>query len=457
VTNDPAPHIGRPRPRVEDDPLLRGQGRYIADIAPAGTLYAAFLRSPVGHGRIESLDTSAATRMDGVTAVLTAAEIDLPPLRPAVENPDAWSPPRALLADALVRFAGEAIAVAIADDPYLAEDAIEAIELDIEPLPVIADTRAALAEGAPVLHADRGDNVLYDFGFDSGGVDEAFARAAVVIEREFDNPRYSAAPMEGRGVVAAPEGDGVVVWSSTQGPHRLATLLAERLGIDSSDIRVVCPDIGGAFGQKAHVYPEEILAAWLARKLQRPVRWIEDRIENLLAGSHARDQRVSVRFAADENGRLLAAEADVICDQGAYGVFPHGHILEALGTPAMIPGPYHLSQYRYRSRSVATNKAPEGAYRGVGLPVAALVHERMMDLLAAELGIDRAEIRRRNLIASDELPHTTLTHQRYDSGDYQRALEMALAAIDNDRFEKSPAEARAEGRRIGLRIGSNDG
>ncbi len=209
------------------------------------------------------------------------------------------------------------------------------------------------------------------------------ATAAVTVERTFVNPRCCAMPIEPRGALAIPDGDGVRVWSSTQAPHKLAQVLAELLHLERSQVTVLVPDVGGGFGQKAHVYPEEIVATWLALRLGRAIRWTEDRADNLLASSHARDQVVRVRAAAAADGTLLALDVDVVCDTGAYGVYPHGHVLEALGTPAMIPGPYRVGAYRARSRSVATNKCPEGAYRGVGLPVSAFVHERVMDILAA--------------------------------------------------------------------------
>jgi carbon-monoxide dehydrogenase large subunit len=443
--------VGRARPRIEDQALLTGRASFVGDIALPGMCHAAFLRSPEPHARVLAVNVEPARAIAGVTKVASAADLSLPPLHPPVENVDASSPPRPLLADAIVRFVGEPLAVAVADDPYVAEDAAEAIALELEPLRALTDPRDACEPDAPALHGEIG-NVLYDHHFDAGDVDGAFARAAVVVERDFRNPRYSAMPIETRGIVAAPDGDGLVIWSSTQAPHRLATITAEVLGLESGQVRVLCPDVGGGFGQKAHVYPEDLLIAWLALELGRPVRWIEDRAENLLAASHARDQHVHVRVAADERGRLLAIEADVVCDQGAYGVFPHGHILEALGTPAMLPGPYRLANYRYRARSVATNKAPEGAYRGVGLPVSAFVHERVMDLLARELGIDRAEIRRRNLVPASEMPYTTLTRQRYDSGDYAEALDRALALAGYDEWEQRQAGGRAEGRLIGLGI-----
>ena len=441
--------VGRSVPRREDRPLLTGAAQFVADLEMPGVGHVAFLRSPAAHARIVAVDAQAARSMSGVRAVFTAADVPLGPLHPAVENPDAYSPPRPLLAEGRTRFVGEPVAVVVADDPYRAEDAAEAVELDLEPLDPLVDPEAACRPDAVELH-DGHPNVLYDHSFDAGDVDGALARAAVVVEREFRNPRYSATPMEGRGLVAAPAGDGIDVWSSTQGPHRLATLLAQMLELDQDLVRVLCPDIGGAFGQKAHVYPEDVLVAWLALETGAPVRWIEDRAENLLASSHARDQQVRVKVGADEEGRLLAVEADVLCDQGAYGVFPHGHILEALGTPAMIPGPYRLDNYRFRSRVAATNKAPEGAYRGVGLPVSAFVHERMMDVLAAELDLDRAEIRRRNLIGPDELPRTTVTNQRYDSGDYPEALTRALETADYAGFAERQREARAHGRLLGF-------
>ena len=353
------------------------------------------------------------------------------------------------MADGVVRFVGEPVAVVAADSPYLAEDALGAIALRLSPLPVAADPRQ---DDAPVLHPD-GPNVLFDNFVETGAVTEAFEQADVVIERSFRNPRYSAAPMEPRAVLAMPDGDGIRIWSSTQIPHVLARVTAELLEMPREKVRVTVPSVGGGFGQKAHAYPEEILVAWLTRELKRPVKWIEDRNENLLASSHARDQFVTVRLAADRDGRLLALDADVVCDIGAYGVYPHGPILEALGTPAMIPGPYRLERYRARSRSVATNKCPEGAYRGVGLPVSALVHERMMDVLAGETGIDRAEVRRRNLITSDELPYTTVSHQQYDSGDYLQALERALDAVGYAEFEAERAQARAAGQDARARAG----
>jgi carbon-monoxide dehydrogenase large subunit len=443
--------VGQPLLRREDDRLLRGTAAFIDDIRAPGALHATFLRSTVAHARILGVNGAAASAATGVSAVISAADLDLGPLVAPVENPDAVLTPRPLLADSAVRFVGEPIALVAAASRYEAEDACELIEVELEPLTCVSNVEDALADGAAIVDG-YASNVLFDSRIEAGDLDGAFASAAATVQCTFENPRYAAVPIEPRGALAVPDGDGVTLWSSTQAPHKLAEIVSELLRLERAKVRVIVPDVGGGFGQKAHAYPEEILVAWLALRLSKPVKWVEDRGENLIASSHARNQRIKVRAAAAADGTLLAIEADVICDAGAYGVYPHGHTLEALGTPAMIPGPYRLSNYRARSRAVATNKCPEGAYRGVGLPVSAFVHERVMDLLAHRLGLDPADIRRRNLLSQDELPYVTVTGQRYDSGDYPEALERALATIDYEGFRRRQATARAEGRRLGIGI-----
>jgi aerobic carbon-monoxide dehydrogenase large subunit len=437
--------------RVEDRPLLTGEAAFVDDIEPEGTLHARFLRSPLAHGEIAALELDGARSADGVLGAFGHDDLGLSPLHPPIENELAFSPARPLLAADVVRFVGEPVAVVVGTSPYRAEDALAAIRLDLRQLPAVTDP---VDPRPPILLHDRERNLLYESISEVGDVDAAFSEAAVVIERRFRNPRYCATPIEPRGALAVPEARGVRLWSSTQAPHVLARITAELLGLAREAVRVSVPDVGGGFGQKAHAYPEEIVVAWLARRLGAPVKWVEDRNENLLASSHARDQFVTARLAADAEGRLLGLDVDVTCDQGAYGVYPHGPVLEALGTPAMIPGPYRLTRYRARSRAVRTNKCPEGAYRGVGLPVSALVHERLMDLLAGELGLDRAEVRRRNLIARHELPYTTVSHQRYDSGDYAAALRRALATVDYDGFPYEQSRARDAGRLLGLGLAS---
>jgi carbon-monoxide dehydrogenase large subunit len=442
-------NIGRSLPRREDANLLSGAGTFLDDLKPDAVTYARFVRSAVAHARILGVDTTAARQCDGVLAVLTATDLDLPPLEAPLENPAAGRLPRPMLAREVVRFAGEPVAVVVAETPHLAADAAERVVVDLEELPVVVSVDDALRDAAPRLH-EHPTNVLYDASFAAGDVEGAFAAADVVIERTFTTPRQSALPLEPRGVLAEPTETGLHVHASTQVPHLLHRVLVEVLDLPRDKIRVRCPDIGGGFGLKAHVYPEEVVTCAAARLVGRPVKWVEDRNENLVASCHARDQRVGVRVAADRDGRLLAVDADVVCDIGAYGVYAHGHILEAAGTPSMIPGPYRLGAYRFRSRAVVTNKCPLGAYRGVGLPVAAFVHERVMDLVAAACGKDRAAVRLANLVPAAAMPFTSLTGHTYDSGDYPKALTTALDAIGYADFAAERGRAAGEGRLLGI-------
>ena len=443
--------IGRAIPRFEDHALLTGAAEFFDDIVRPEILHAAFLRSPIAHGSIRGLDLHAARAAADVVAAVAAADLGLPPLVTPCETPNAYSPPRPLLAEGVVRFVGELIAVVAARTRYAAEDALDEIELDLDPLEAVVDPVRALEDGAPRLHPGR-TNAYADSHIEAGDVDAAFLEAAVTVEAEIRHGRSAAVPIEPRGLLAEPDGDGVILWATTQSPHKLRLAVSVSLGLPKERVRVVCASVGGGFGQKAHVYPEEIVVASLAHRLGKPVKWTEDRSENLLASSHARDQWLRVRVAAAADGRLLALDVVQVVDQGAYGSYPHGTTLEALTTPALLPGPYRLPAYRIHARAAATNKCPLGAYRGVGFAVASYVHERIVDLVAAELGLDRAEIRRRNLLTSAELPYLSLTNQRYDSGDFVAALERALDSIGYAGFDDEQRRARVEGRLLGLGI-----
>lgn len=447
-----ASNVGRAVPRREDAALLRGTASYVDDVHIEGALHARFVRSAHAHAVIEAIHTQQAAGLDGVVGIFVADDLDLPDLTPPLENSAAVEIGRPILASRRLRFNGEPYALVVATDPYVAEDAADLVDLDVDTLDTIVDPMVGLDPRSTPLHDPAPSNVLYEHTADHGPVEAAFTDAALVLQRRLRSPRQTAMPLEPRGTVVEPREGVLRVHASTQSPHMLHGAIAELLGLSSDQVRVLVPDVGGGFGVKAHVYPEELAIAAVAHRLGRPVKWIEDRADNLTSSCHARDQWIDVQVAADADGRLRALGVDIVCDVGAYGVFAHGHLLEALGTPSMIPGPYQLEAYRFHSRAVATNKCPEGAYRGVGLPVSTFVHERVMDLVAEGTGLDRAEVRRRNLIAADQLPYRSLTGQCYDSGDYHAALNMALQAIGYDAFAAQQQQALREGRLIGLGI-----
>ena len=449
------PRIGERIPRVEDAELLVGTAAFLDDVPAPGTLHLCFVRSEHAHAVIRGVDLATAGGCPGVALAFGAAELSkVGPLVPELRRPGALRVERPVLAGERARFVGEPIAAVVADSRYLAEDAAEAVAIDYEPIEAVVTIEDALRDDLPRLHEGGRANMIFEEAFEAGDVDAGFASAAVVVEREFRTPRYNAVPMEGRGVLAIPQDDGgLLVWSSTQIPHILEESLAGLLGLEGR-VRVRCPQIGGGFGQKAHVFPEEIAVAWAAMTLGRPVKWVEDRNENLIAGSHAREQLVRARIGAGADGRVVALEAEIYSDVGAYGIFPWGQLLEALGTAAILPGPYAIADYRYRTHAVATNKSPQGAYRGVGLPVAAFVAERLMDMVAGELGLDRADVRRVNYIPPERFPHRTATGLRYDSGDYRAALDTALDAIGYAGFAARRGELGADGRRVGIGFAS---
>ncbi len=430
--------------RVEDPRLLRGRGRYVDDVVLPGMLHAAFVRSPHAHAAIRHVDATAALRLPGVVGVFTAADLRgaARPLAPRLEGggftPTSWP----ALADGVARFAGEAVAVVVAASPYRAADAYEAIAVEYEPLPATTTLDAALA-------ADR---VLFHRSFRRGDVAAAFAGAAVTLGETFEHGRCAASPLEPRGLVADWDGETLTVWASSQTPSILAGALAAALGLAEPRVRVLVPDVGGGFGLKMHVFPEDLAVAALARLLSRPVKWIETRRENLQAAAQARAQRLEVEAAAGADGVLLALRARVVSDGGAYHVYPLTGALEPLGSAAILPGPYRTPAYEYEAVTAFTNKPPLGAYRGVGMTMGAFAMERLLDVLAGRLGLDVAEIRRRNLIPREAYPFTSASGMTYDSGDFPTALEQALRAVDYERLRREQAVARAAGRLVGVGI-----
>ncbi len=449
--------LGERLRRLEDGRLLRGAAQFADDLEPAGCLHVGLLRSPVASGRVAGLDASATLTAPGVRAVFTVADLDgsCHPLAVHLTTPRAVSPERPILALDRVRFAGELIAAVVADTRYQAADAVELLQPEIELQPAVVSCDDALAATAPLVHDAVPGNLYYVGRRSYGDVARAFANADVVVECEVSHPRVSAAPMEGRGVVATPEGEGgVVVWSSTQVPHLIAAAVAECLGLDRPKVRVVATDVGGGFGIKAQVYPEEILLAWIARRMNAPVKWIETRSEHMRAASHARDQRIRLSAAVRKDGRVLGLRATIHSNIGAYGIRPFGPLLDPMTCAGLIPGPYDIRNYEYDSFAVATNKCPEGPYRGVGMVTAVLAHERLMDLVAVRLGIDPAEARRVNLVKPSQMPYLSATGHPYESGDYTAALEAALATFDYAGARVEQEHGRAEGRLLGIGLSS---
>ena len=449
--------IGRSLKRLEDGRLLRGEAQFVDDLRPERCLHVSLLRSPVASGRLAGVDTSATLAAPGVVAVFTAADLvgSCRPLAVHLTTPGAVSPERPILATDRVRFVGEMIAAVVADSRYLAADAVELISPDIEHLPAVVTFEDAVAESAPVVHEAVPENIYYLGHRSYGKVEDAFERADVIVEGEVTHPRVAAAPIECRGVVASPDGDGgVVVWTSTQVPHIAADAIAECLGLERSKVRVVAADIGGAFGVKAQVYPEEILLAWIARRVGIAVKWIETRSEHMQAASHARDQNVKFSAAVRGDGRVLGLRATIFSSIGAYGIMPFGPLLDPLGTAGLMTGPYDIRDYEYDTYAVATNKSPEGPYRGVGMVTAVLAHERLMDLVAARLSLDPAEVRRVNFVRPEQMPYISVTKHPYESGDYGAALDSALKAFDYAGARREQETARGEGRLVGIGIGS---
>jgi aerobic carbon-monoxide dehydrogenase large subunit len=453
--------IGARIRRNEDPRLLRGLGCFVADINPAGVLHAAGLRSPHGRARITSVDVTRARALPGVHLVLTAAELG-PLNQPTpllIPHPSLTQPRTQLpLAADEVRYVGELIAFVIADDRYIAEDAVDLIDVRYEPLPAVTELEAAVAGGSPLVHAGVPGNRAARLHQRTGDPEAAFAKAARVLREQLYVERSCASPIEARGVVAEYDArtGRLRAWISTQAPLPIKNGLARLFGLPEFNVDVIAPDIGGGFGTKIMLfYPEEILVPHAAMRLGRPVKWIEDRREHFTSASQERGQLHRIEVAVDETGRILGLRDRFLHDAGAYT--PYG-IIVPLITAAQLPGPYRIRNYEVEFDVVYTNKVQVTPYRGAGRPHGAFVMERIIGLIARELGIEPVEVRRRNLIQPDEFPWDVgLTFQdgsptRYDSGNYPAGLEMALQMVGFRDFRARQAAARAEGRYLGLGV-----
>ena len=458
----PGQLVGQRVRRREDPRLVRGHGSYVDDVKLPGMLHLAFRRSDVAHGAIRSIDTSAAAAMPGVELVLTGAQLaeTLPPMPVATPFP---APDHHSVAPDRVRYVGEPVAVVVAADRYAAADAAAAIAVDIEELPAVVDPERAMAGDPATIHEAFANNLAVPFAPAGTGVnpetlevedetalDQAFARAAVTVSQRMVSQRLAPNAMEPRGVIAhwEPGKDELTVWSTTQNPHIARTLLAAILGLGQHQVRVIAPDVGGGFGSKINVYGEDFAAAAVSRRLGRPVKWIEDRSEAFQTTIHGRDVICYLDLAADGEGKVLAVKMRLIADIGAYEMVLTAAIPTLVAF--MISGVYDIPAVRCDLTEVFTNKMPTDAYRGAGRPEGIYFLERGMDMLAAELGLDPAEVRRRNFIQPDQFPYTTAGGMTYDSGEYERTLDRALENAGWERMKAERDAARAEGRLVGL-------
>jgi carbon-monoxide dehydrogenase large subunit len=433
--------------RREDPKFLTTGGIYVDDLAGEGALWATYVRSTVAHGKLVELDTRAARTRPGVVAVYTAADIDVPPVpRSMPMLPEAMARP--MLATGVVRFVGEPVAVILTEERYQGEDAAESVLVEYDPLPVVVDPQEAL-DGETLLFPKLKTNVALDF---RQPLDETlFDGCEVVVSQRVSNQRVAPCPMEVRSGLASWGEDGrLTQWASIQHPHGVKAALCDIYGLEEDRVRVIAPDVGGGFGAKIGLYPEEYLLPWLARQAGRPVRWTETRSESMTALGHGRGQVQTITVGGRRDGRVLAYRLQIVQDGGAYPAI--GVVLPFL-TSMMAPGTYDIAKVETATVSVVTNTTPTVAYRGAGRPEAAAAVERAMDLFAAEIGMDQVEVRRRNLVGRDAFPHTTSTGATYDVGDYQRALDLALEASGYDRLRAEQARRRQSGSSRQLGIG----
>jgi len=461
-----AHHVGTRLSRREDARLLTGRARHVGDLRLPGTVHASIVRSPFAHASIVSIDATVARRAPGVLGVYAASDLD-GRVEPMVESAredlssklaelvdlDVRSLPMPVLATDRVRWLGQPVVAVVATDPYLAEDAASLVDVDYDPLPVVADAGAALEPGAPILHPELPDNVHARLRVSAGDADRALAEADRRLRERFEIGRQIANAIEPRGVLASVE-DGVLTIRATNNkPHLVRTFVSRMLRIPADRVRFMSPDMGGSFG--GGVFPEDVLIPFLAYDLGRPVRWIEDRRENLLGTSHGRDQVHEVEIGFREDGTVVAVRDTFMMDVGAYNTYA---LTVPYNTVAHLRSQYRIDHFSVEGTVVLTTKAPAVPVRGAGRPEATFVIERSMDLVARELGMDRAEVRRRNLILPDEMPYDmgipyrdTVT-MRYENADFPAQLEAALEAFGYDGWVERQRVARAEGRRIGIGI-----
>ncbi|WP_420638639.1 xanthine dehydrogenase family protein molybdopterin-binding subunit [Candidatus Poriferisocius sp.] len=446
--------------RKEDPRLLRGNGRYVSDVKLHGMVHAVFIRSPHAHALIRGIDVSVAIADPRVVCVLTAAELpqDLPPL-PCIDAEETTKPfNQPILATEKVRYVGEPVAVLVVEgDRYVAEDIAGNIDVDYEPLPAVASATAAMAPEAPVVHFES--NIVDVLKYSVGDVESALAGAPHTLSERFVTQRYAGTPLETRGVIVQWDEarNGLTMWSSTQVPHSLKSTLVGYLGLAENAVRVIAPDVGGAFGVKLQPYPEEIVLGLVAERVGRPIKWVEDRYEHFLASTHGREQYHDVEVGYDDDGRILAIRDHAVTNTGAY--LQRLTLVEPFIGVSMLSGPYNIEHQQLVSSIVMTNTTPLNPFRGVGHVQAAFTMERIIDLVAAAVGADPGEVRKRNMFTAGVFPlHRGIGNVLageiiYDSGDYQECLNRALVASEWEDFRREQQRARAKGRHLGIGIG----
>ena len=451
--------FGQSIPRKEDDRFLTGRGSFVADMVLPGTVYASFVRSPYAHARIKRISGARAQRSPGVLGVFTATDLkgevgDIPCAWP-VSNANIKTPAYPPLARDVVRYQGEAVAVVVAEDPYLAEDARELVEVEYAPLPVVVNHEEAVKKGAPQLHAEVPENVAFRWGIKGGDVDAAFREADVTISQRFVNQRLQPSAIEPRASLATydPGTKELTVYLTSQNPHIHRLLFSLILNIPEQRIRVVAPDIGGAFGSKLACYPWDAVVAHLAIRLGRPVKWVEDRTENYHGTNHGRDQVQYVDLAAKADGTILGIRVNALVNLGAY-LSTAGPGSPTILFGFMVGGCYTIKAAKVDVTGVFTNTTPTDIYRGAGRPEALFLVERMVDILARRLKKDPAEIRRKNFIPTDKFPYQIALGLTYDSGNYPAALDKALDLVAYKNIREEQAKARKQGRLIGIGLSS---
>ncbi|MCC6179630.1 MAG: molybdopterin-dependent oxidoreductase [Chloroflexi bacterium] len=456
--------LGQPIRRREDPRLITGTSQYVDDIHLPGMLHATFVRSQYGHARVNGIDTAAALTVPGVVAVLTAADIQGATTGPmpyefgfeGLEN--VKNPQRGPLATDKVRFVGDPLAIVVAETRYAARDGAAAVEVEYEPLPAVVDPEQALEPGAPLLFEEFGTNLGHTQSLSHGDVAGAFAAADTVVSLKIVNQRVFPVAMETRGALAdwrpgRPGDSGeLTIWTSTQVPHAVKSKLAALLDVPENKVRAIAPEVGGAFGNKVDVSPEEAMVSIAAMRLERPVKWSETRSENLQAAMQGRGQTDIIDAAVRADGRIIGLKITAICDIGAY----YQYLSPVMGTLTglMMPGTYDVPNISFELKGVFTNKTPVGAYRGAGRPEATYLVETTVDKVAHTLGLDPAEVRRINFIKKEQFPYTTPFGANYDTGDYERALDKALAVSGYRKLREEQQQARSEGRIVGIGVGS---